>query len=239
MEYKYTGIILNKRDVAETDRIYTIYTLEGGKIRSLAKGIRKPEAKLAPSLENITLADITIVRTRGLGKITGSIIENSFANLKGDCDALLETFSSLSSFDKLIDLESADREIFELLRSYLESVDFCAQKGLGEKYLLLRLGFMAKLLFHLGYAIGADSCVVCGNPLSRESLGFSSTHGGVLCGSCARQDNSLPIPISANAVKIMRLFLKSRMDSLVKIHAAPEDVRSAHIAIEDFLKWNM
>ena len=33
MEYKYTGIILNKRDVGETDRIYSIYTLEGGKIR--------------------------------------------------------------------------------------------------------------------------------------------------------------------------------------------------------------
>ena len=42
MDYKYNGIILSKKDVAETDRIYSIYTREAGKIRVLGKGVRNP-----------------------------------------------------------------------------------------------------------------------------------------------------------------------------------------------------
>ena len=157
MEYKYTGIILNKRDIGETDRIYTIFTLEGGKIRSLAKGVRKAHAKLAASLENITLADITIVKARGLGKITGSIVENNFSALKTDCDALLETFYGLNTFDKMVDYENPDPQVFDLLRSYLEAVEFCSIEGISEKYLLLRLGFTVKLLDALGMSLEMQS----------------------------------------------------------------------------------
>jgi recombinational DNA repair protein (RecF pathway) len=41
------ALFLSKRDVGETDRICTIYTLEGGKIKSIAKGVRKAHAKLS------------------------------------------------------------------------------------------------------------------------------------------------------------------------------------------------
>jgi len=238
MEYKYTGIILGRRNVGETDRICTIYTLEGGKIRSLAKGVKKPHAKLAASLENITLADITIVRTRGLGKITGSIIENSFPGLKGNCDALLETFAAMSLFDKLVDFESPDKKVFNLLRSYLETCEKCAKNKSSEKYALLRLGFTVKLLYELGYAIEANLCVACRSSLSKDSLWFSSQHGGVLCATCAGENMGPLIPIHANAVKMIRLFLQNNMSALSKIQATREDCDSARLAIDDFLRWN-
>lgn len=238
MEYKYTGIILNKRDVGETDRIYLIYTLEVGKIRSLAKGVRKPHAKLSSSLENITLADITIARARGLGKITGSIVENNFSSIKRDCDALLETFSGLNMFDKLVDFENPDREIFFLLRSYLEAIEKCSLSNLTEKFLLLRLGFAVKLLDALGYTIEVRACVSCGKSLSSYGLHFSSSAGGVLCENCINENQSGIIPIKANTIKMIRLFLKNDMLNLSKIQANIEDCDNLHLVIDDFLKWN-
>lgn len=239
MEYKYTGIILSKRDVGETDRIYSIYTMEGGKIRSLAKGVRKPEAKLASSLENITLADITVVRTKGLGKITGSIIENNFTALKRDYDAIREVFLALNVFDRLVDLESPDKNIFEILRGFLEAVDEESLKGNIEKYTLLRLGFIVKILFELGYAVEVSSCVSCRKALSQDSLFFSSQHGGVLCAECSSKNYSMTIPIRTNAVKMLRLFLKNGMKNLAKIRVEKEDCDSTCLVIEDFIKWNM
>jgi DNA repair protein RecO (recombination protein O) len=239
MEYKYTGIILSKRDVGETDRICTIYTLEGGKIRSLAKGVRKPHAKLASSLENITLADITIVRTKGMGKITGSIIENNFTALKRDYDAIREVFSAVSLFDKIIDFESPDQNVFGLLRDFLEAVDSQAAKENNEKYALLRLGFTVKLLFELGYAIEVNSCVACRRTLSQDALFFSSERGGVLCKECAKENAGAMIPIKANAVKMIRIFLQNNMKALAKIQADMEDCDSARLAIDDFLRWNI
>lgn len=239
MEYKYTGIILNKRDVGETDRICTIYTLEGGKIKSIAKGVRKAHAKLASALENITSADITIEKTKGLGKITGSIAENNFTAIKNDCNAVLETFSVLGLFDKLVDFENADRSVFELLKNYLEAVDDCALNKDNEKYVLLRLGFIVKLLYELGYAIEANSCVICRKLLSKDSPVFSAKHGGTLCIFCAKENTDMTVPIRVNAVKMIRLFLRNKMTTLAKIQASREDCDSVNLAINEFLKWNM
>ncbi|HPN54690.1 MAG TPA: DNA repair protein RecO [Candidatus Moranbacteria bacterium] len=238
MEYKYTGIILKKRNVGETDRICTIYTLEGGKIRSLAKGIRKPHAKLAATLENIILADITIVRTRGLGKITGSIIENNFTSIKNDCQATLEVFAALNLFDRLVDFESPDLKVFELLKNYLEATDDSVAKNMPEKYVLLRLGFMVKLLHELGYTIEAKNCVVCGNSLSENDLVFSAKHGGLLCADCAGKNYDAKISVQANAVKMIRLFLHNKMNTLAKIQASKQDCDSVSVIIEEFLRWN-
>ncbi|MDD5396833.1 MAG: DNA repair protein RecO [Candidatus Moranbacteria bacterium] len=239
MEYKYTGIVLSKRDVGETDRIYTIYTLEGGKVRSLAKGVRKSHAKLAASLENVTLADITIARARGLGKITGSIVENNFSSLKQDLDALTETFAGLHIFDKLVDYENPDPQIFVLLRSYLEAVDCLAAVGGVEKQTLLRLGFLVKLLHALGYALEMNCCVACGEILSENFLHFSSQAGGVLCEHCSQDSDNQALPIRANAVKMMRLFLKNNMTTLAKIQASREDCDSARLVVDDFLRWTL
>lgn len=239
MDYKYTGIILKKRDVGETDRICTIYTLEGGKIKSLAKGVRKSHAKLAAALENITLADITIVRTKGLGKITGSIVENNFTFLKSDCQSTLEVFAALNLFDRLVDFESPDPKVFELLKNYLEATDNSASKNTPEKYVLLRLGFVVKLLHELGYTIEAKNCVLCNNSLLENDLVFSAKHGGLLCFDCAKKNYDAKISVRVNAVKMIRLFLHNKMNTLAKIQASKEDCDSVHIITEEFLRWNM
>ena len=239
MEYKYTGIILNKRDVGETDRIYTIFTLEGGKIRSVAKSVRKPQAKLAASLENITLADITIVRTRGLGKITGSIVENNFSNLKREVDAIGETFLSMSIFDKLVDYENPDGAVFELLKNYLEVVDIYAEENSAEKQVLLRLGFTVKLLDFLGYALEVSQCVSCGEKISENFIYFNSQAGGVLCQNCWQENKNGTLPVRANAIKMMRLFLKNNMLNLGKIQATREDCDSVRLVVDDFMRWTL
>ena len=172
MEYKYTAIILNKRNVGETDRICTMYSLEGGKIKSVAKGVRKPQAKLAASLESITLADVTIVRSRGLGKITGSIVENNFTAIKKDEQSLLNVFAVFHLFDKLVDFENPDQRVFQLLQKYLESMEKSVGGGDEQKYLIFRYGFMVKLLDALGYAIGVDVCAACGSELTPTRIGF-------------------------------------------------------------------
>lgn len=238
MEYKYTGIILNKRDVGETDRIYTIYTLEGGKIKSLAKGVRKSQAKLASSLENITLADITIMRTRGLGKITSSIVEHNFSFLKKDFDALMETFLGLNIFDKLVDFENPDPQVFALLREYLTAVDFSSDEKGSEKHVILRLGFLMKLLESLGYFIEVSKCVCCGNKLNENMLGFSASSGGALCRDCAQENSNKASMIRPNSIKMMRIFLANDISTFGKIKASHEDCDGVRIALDDFLRWN-
>lgn len=239
MEYKYTGIILNKRNIGETDRLYTIYTLEAGKIRSMAKGVRKPHAKLASSLESLTMADITVVKNRGTGKIAGAIIENTYPHLKKDGAGLLEVFNAISLFNKLVDLESKDETLFALLADYLDAADNAARvQSTEEKTRLLSLGFSVKLLELSGYKIEATLCVLCGCRLAGEKFHFSPELGGIVCDACGRSQPAA-IPITANTVKLIRIIFASQMRSLGKLQVEKKDSDALSRVVRGFLLWAM
>lgn len=237
MEYKYTGIILNKRDIGETDRLYTIFTREGGKIKSLAKGVRKPHAKLASSLETLTLADLTVVKNRGTGKIAGSIIENSYPNLKKDGAAMLAVFGAIGLFNKLVDLESQDQNLFALLADYLAAADEGARKHLEEEVSRLQaLGFSLKLLEHSGYKIETTRCVLCGSRLSGEQFHFSAELGGIMDGRCASSQPGT-ITVGANTIKLMRILFSSSLRSLDKLKVEKKELDVLDRVLRAFLLW--
>lgn len=238
MEYKYTAIILNKGDIGETDRIYTAYTLEGGKMKSVAKGVRKPEAKLASSLETLDVVDLTIVKNRGNGKISGSITERTFPALKGNLDAVWEVFRGVALFDRLVEIESVDKQLFLLLLEYISTADDYAAEGLpSDKHILLRLGFSLKLMELLGYRVEVGKCIACGHNFSGTRFRFDCHMGGFICQDCTILSPSM-IPASASAIKMMRIFFHNNLRSFQKISISKNDLKSLSRLVQSFVSWS-
>lgn len=236
MDYKYTGIILDKKDIGETDRLYSIYTLESGKIKALAKGVRKASAKLAGNLENFTLADISIVKNQGTGKITASIVENNFSNLKNNFEALSKAFENVKILSQLVQFEEKDEIIFNLLKEYLETLDRFPENNT-DKIETVSLGFIFKLLDALGYGLEVGQCVSCGNLLSSHKENyFSAESGGIICEGCFGGTERVS-RISANAVKVIRIFFQNRIGPLVKLKIEAKDLRELKNISKEFLNW--
>lgn len=232
---------MHKRDVGETDRIYALYTLESGKIQALAKGVRKPQAKLAGSLENFTLADVTVMRTRGMGKITSSIVENNYSFLKKDYLGLTNALQSLRVFNRLVDLEHCDAQVFWLLQTYLSLLDETAKENLTEERrmemnALFKLGFLFKLLNSLGYSLMLSSCACCGNALQVEEIYFSAEQGGVLCPRCRVSSRNIT-KINVNVAKILRFCVQQEFGLLKKLKIEKRDLTQAQRILEEFLLW--
>lgn len=243
MEHKYTSIVLGKRDVGETDRIYSLYTLEGGKVQALAKGVRKTGAKLAGSLENFIYAGITVARNQGMGKIISSVVENNFSSLRGDYYALSKAIASFNIFNKIIDLDHKDPAVFEVLREYLEAVDsqslvFSTMENSDyeDRIELLTCIFLLKLLERLGYGGEMEGCVECGKKVASESIAFSAKNGGIVCESCNGAVRS-QLFLSINAVKLMRMAMKNNLKSFVRLKVERRDVDCAKRAIKETLEW--
>ena len=234
MDYKYQGIILGKKDIAEVDRIYTIYTLEMGKIRVIGKGVRKPNAKLAGAIESVTYCEIFISRTKGLGKITGSIVVNNFPNIKSDIDFIQRVFYVFKILDKLISEQEKDEEIFYLILGYLESVERLS--GDEAKLDILTMGLLFKLLSELGYGLEVERCTSCTGRLFQENNYFSVSRGGVLCKNCAASENK-KIKISNEAIKIMRIFFKNRVENLIKLRVPAKDIQDLRLVMQEALVW--
>lgn len=233
MNYDYTAIILSKIDVRETDRIYTLYTREAGIVKAVAAGVRKSQSKLAGNLENFNLAHICVVRNKGLGKITGSIVENNFQLIKENYEILNIVFETINIFQKIIKDEEKDEVVFFLLVSYLEEME---NKNSVSDALFLSQGFIFKLLEVSGYKIEVDFCYSCGERVVNGGNFFVASVGGVLCGDCgSRYGNKMKL--SENSVKIIRIFFQNKLSSLKKLKVRKENVQEIKSISENFIRW--
>src|SRR5918996_3172321 len=74
--YKDEGVVLRSIKLGEADRILTIFTKNNGKVRAVAKGVRKTKSRFGGRLEPFTVVDLMFYRGRSLDTITAaSIIE--------------------------------------------------------------------------------------------------------------------------------------------------------------------
>lgn len=237
MEYRYQAIVLSKKEVGETDRLYTLYTREQGKVRVMAKGIRKPEAKLAGQLENLSLALVIINKTKGMGKITSAVAENVFASVRGEYTMLLSVSQSIAILEKFVEIEEADVALFDLAKEYLVEANTLAQENKQERVRLLSQVFLFQLFSHLGYHIETHASVQSGARLHQgERHFFSPRAGGVLTEAEAREYKE-SFYIQENTIKLMRLFATNQLRPCLKIQVSELDLRELELVTKRFADW--
>lgn len=237
MEYRYTAIVLKKREVGETDRLYTFYTREAGKIQALAKGVRRSEAKLGSTLETLSLVDLMVVRTRGIGKVSGAVLEESHAGWRGDFSRLSAVLEALVSFDTLVGLEEKDETLFNLLTLFLATGEKLTKDQPVPHIPLLVEAFHFQLFTRLGYGLELTRCTVTSEKLrSGERLALSPSAGGAVMGQAiATMPDALPV--SANAIKLLRLFATHPLPSVLRVTVTSRDIDELTRFRRVFFRW--
>lgn len=217
MEYRYQAIVLKKRKVGETDRLYTFFTREAGKITTVAKGVRKNGAKLAAALETTFQVDIIVVRTRGLGKVAGASLESSWPALHQNFLALQLVLESLSLLDRLVEPEDKDETLYGLILLYLGIMETLVQTKRTDLLGLITEAFLFQLCFHLGYSLQLQVSTVSGLPLvAGERYALSLSRGGVLHLDEREQGDNVII-LSKETIKLLRLFGQCSLSQITKV----------------------
>ena len=237
MEYNYSAIIFGKRDIAEADRLYTLYTKEDGKIIARAASARKSTAKLAPHLENFSYAHITLMRVRGVGKITASVVENYFPSLRSDDDALRNIFFALRTIDQLLEQGQRDPKLFTLIHSYLVVMDRCSER----KFDALKMHFLASAVVVqavtiLGYQLNLGKCLLCEKKLEQRGTAFSDMYGGMVCFDCMKTERHF-FALTAETIKLLRVIGGNSLASLTKMALSPADAKKLRSFADHFVAW--
>lgn len=237
MEYRYTAIILKKKDIGETDRLYTVYTREAGKLKVVARGVRRQEAKLASQLETMNVVSLAIQRGRGQGKISGAIAEESFLAIRRDEAVVFEVLQALSVFERLVGLEEQDEQLFSLLERFLRTAEGLVAKKKSDKVTLLLHAFFFHLFSLLGYEIEARVCAATSERLDvNDRLFFSPAVGGVIT-SLAAGTVPQAIPMSPSTVKLLRILLSNKLESIVKVAPEKQEIQELSLATTRFIDW--
>jgi len=185
--YSVTGINVGTFNLGEADKIITIFTAERGLIRAVAKGARKPGAKVGGRAEPLNVNKLLMATGRSLDIITQAESVETFPKLRQD----LVRLSYALYYAELTQhfgpgLSDENETYFEFLRDALRMQAEC-----GGDPAWLCLKFELGLLDMLGYRPELTYCVMCRQPLTDSTLGaFHQEWGGIICKPCLAKGRS-------------------------------------------------
>ena len=141
------GIVLKRTDYGEAGRIVTVLTPDHGKLRLMAKGVRKPKSKLAGGIELFSVSDMTFIRGRGdIGTLISTRLAKHYGQIVNDIARVQLGYDLLKSLDKATE-DEPEEAYFNLLEAALKALN---DPKTGTD--LIRVWFGAQLLKLAGHS---------------------------------------------------------------------------------------
>ncbi len=142
------GIILNRRNIGNHDRIVTFFAVDG-KHEYRARGTQKLESKLAGSLEPLTLVELTVARGKRLGQITGASVRDAYDQIRQSVPRLAGAGILASALDALVRGHLDESTAYQRIREAFVLLE--RSRTNREVFLSVAYGLW-NLLRNLGYA---------------------------------------------------------------------------------------
>jgi len=187
--YRDEAIVLRTHKLGEADRIVTLLTRHHGRVRAVAKGVRKTTSRWGSRLEPFTHVDLQLAVGRNLDTVTQAVTRDPFgAAISADYDRYTAASVMLETSEHLV---AEERE--PSVQQYLLLVGGLRAMTAGER----RPGdvldsFLLRSLAVAGYAPSFDACARCG--LEGPHRAFNPAHGGMLCPGCRLPGSAHPAP---------------------------------------------
>ena len=185
--YRDQAIVLRTHKLGEADRIITLLTRQNGKVRAVAKGVRRTSSKFGARLEPFMHIDVQLNEGRSLDMVTQ--VETIGAYARTICQdysqytcgtAMLETADRLAAQEGEPMLQQ-----FQLLAGGLRTLSQSQQPPT-----LILDSYLLRAFAIAGYAPTFTHCAQCGAPGPHRS--FSVAQGGAVCTNCRQPGANAP-----------------------------------------------
>ena len=216
--YRDHAVVLGSHKFGEADRVVILLTKEHGKVRAVAKGVRKTKSSIGARLEPMSLVDISLRKGRDLDTVDQVRLVQPLTHLRGDFDRLRQGLSMVEAMNKV----APDREPVEHLYNLLtRALLFLDQQNSP----LMLASFFWRLISLEGGMPQLHQCVHCGE--SDNLKYFDVLEGGVHCASCHQG-----LPISESALEIVRWIIGGRMNDALALEESTAVHEVNHLAME-------
>jgi DNA repair protein RecO (recombination protein O) len=234
--YRDDGIVLRTQKLGEADRIITILGRTSGRIRAVAKGVRRTKSRFGARLEPFTHVDLMLHAGRSLDVITQAEVIRSYGEpLTSDYPrytagvAMLETAERFTPVEK----EPSLRQLLLLIGGLRALTD--AEHAPG----LVLDAFLLRSLAVAGYAPALQECARCGAGSDgtrggRRLPAFAVAAGGMVCATCRPPGAASP---AAPTVALMLALLRGDWDGADRSERRHRVECSGLVAA--YLQWHL
>lgn len=214
--YRDHGIVLRTYKLGEADRIVNLITERHGKVRAVAKGVRKTKSRLGGRLEPTRHVALQIHEGRELDLITQAESVDHFRAIRTDLDRLGRAVTMLEAVDQLAQEGEPNPRLYQMLLGALRSLE--ARNGPS-----VVAAFYWKALALEGFRPLVEVCVVCGS--AGPLVAFDHDEGGTLCTTHRRGS-----AISPEALELLRRVLGGELGRALAVPESPATNELDHLA---------
>lgn len=231
--YRDEAIVLRTQKLGEADRIITLLTRRNGRVRAVARGVRRTSSKFGARLEPFTYVDLQIAEGRTLDVITEAQTLSPYGSQMGiDYERYTAGTAMLETAERLVieDKEPALQQ-FLLVVGALRAI--CEQERPPGQVLD---AFLLRSLAVAGYAPCFDACARCGAlpPEGAEHRSFNPSAGGMLCADCRLPGSAHPAP---ETVALLGALLSGDWEAVSA--SEPRHRKEATSLVAAYLAWHL
>ena len=220
--YKTEGIVLRSMNLGEADRVLTVLTPRLGKLRVIAKGVRRTRSRIGGALEPFSDVQLVLAVGRTWDVVTSSSLEDPHLGLRNDLHSTAAAWYVVELADRFCEGTADSHEAFRLLAQALSALD----AGSSVSRDVVARWFELALLDAMGFRPELAQCLECGAAIEPAGNAFSPVGGGVLCPQCSYAAHGVR-PISADALKVMRHLQRSALVGVLGLRLTPAVQREA------------
>jgi DNA repair protein RecO (recombination protein O) len=227
--YRDDGVVLRTQKLGEADRIVTVLARKTGRVRAVAKGVRRTKSRFGARLEPFTHVDLMLHPGRSLDVITQAEVIRAYGTpLIADYPRYTSGVAMLETAERLmpVDKEPSVRQ-FLLLIGGLRSLG----EGGHDPRLILD-AYLLRSLAVAGYAPALEECARCGAPGRLPA--FAIPAGGMVCSSCRPPGAAAPGP---GTVALMTALLRGDWESADRSERRHQVECSGLVAA--YLQWHL
>jgi DNA repair protein RecO (recombination protein O) len=228
--YTTPAIVLRQRKLGDADKIVTLYTARFGKVDAVAKGVRKARSRMAGHVEPLTQANFQLAKGKSLDVVTQVETVESFRSLRDDLDRLSRALYACELLDKFTEPREEHADLYRLLLDTLHRIETRDDYDTPVRF------YEMALLDVLGYRPELEECVTCRRRLEPVTNYWTAAGGGVVCPAC-RSEETAARPLSANAVKLLRILLHGRFSDVARVAVDGSLASELERALLEYVRW--
>ncbi|NCW35422.1 MAG: DNA repair protein RecO [Actinobacteria bacterium] len=227
--YRDEGIVIRTQKLGEADRIITLFTREHGRVRAVAKGVRRTKSKFGARLEPASHVDIQLYTGKTFDVVTQvEAVENYGDEISSDYQKWTIASSILEAAERFSANEGEPAlQQFLLLAGALKALAHESH----DPSLILD-AYLLRSLSIAGYAPSMTLCSRCEAPGPHKY--FSLVGGGSVCADCKPSASATPAP---ETLTLMSDLLTSNWDGADQ--SQTRNRREASGLIAAYLQWHL
>jgi DNA repair protein RecO (recombination protein O) len=224
--------------LGESDRIITFFTRDFGKIIGIAKGARRSKKRFQNALGLFSHLRLNFFEREGMGlmRVDGCDILHPFPGIREDLKKIFFGNYYLELVNEMAGEREASREAFDLILSFLLSLD---ETATNEEQLRM---FEIRMLSLFGYQPNMKRCDLCkrGWEDLREAavLFFSLEKGGLVCGQCSKGPNHL-IPLSLGTARLIERISQMELSKISRLRFTSQSLMESRALLPKFITYQL